>query len=490
MSASLRALVILLGTVALLASQDRAESQVGSPGQPLAINEILISDPANPGGQFVELLNVTPVPIDLTGWTLQSWRNGLQANLPLSGVVPPQSYFLIANAQFLGPIPPDRIAPPGQLTMAASGGSLVLLQGGVASDTVGWGNTVLGPVEGIPAQSPPPGQSLGRGIPGRDTDNNAVDFQIQPPSPKNSTFSETGNLFPVINPVPPQSVSEGSLLTFTITAFDPEGGPVILESGGLPPGALYDTNTGVFTWVPFYGAALGSPYFISFTATDDVGQLSKTAVQITVVPPVVTVAITSPTSNPTYTTGTSPLALSGTLSNVPAVQSVSWSNAATGGSGIAAGLSPWSAQISLKPGSNAIQVSAIGADGVLGTASILVTYNPPTGGVLLSAPAQVSAKSLTLIVDAEVATSGDVGTVYLGGQLLVLAPDGTVRDNSAIQPAAVSNGAHAVLSYAQKTALSKAKPGDTLLLTATLTGLKTGQVTFKTAETAVVKVVP
>lgn len=490
MSASARTLVILVGGLALLASQDRAESQVGSPGQPVAINEFQINDPLTPGAQFVELFNVTSGPVDLNGWTLQSWRNGVPANLPLMGLIPPRSYFLIVNPLFLQVEPPDQIASPGQLTMSAVGGSLVLLRNNVPCDTVGWGNVPNSLFEGSPALPPPSGQSLGRSPAGKDTDNNVVDFKNQTPTPMNSSHTESSNLFPIIDPVPPQTVTEGAFLTFTITAFDPEGGALILESGPLPPGATYNTNTGVFSWTPPYGAALNSPYFISFTALDDVGQMSKISVQITVLPPVVTVAITSPTPNPTYTTGVSPVILGGTLSNVPAVQSVSWSNAATGGTGPAAGLSPWSASVPLKPGSNAIQVSAIGADGVLGTASILVTYNPPTGGILLTAPAQVSVKMFSLTVNAEVATSGDVGTVYLGGQVLVLAPDGSVRDNSAVQPVVVSNGSRLVLSYLQKTALGKAKAGDSLLVITTLTGLKTGQVTFKTAETAVVKVVP
>jgi hypothetical protein len=481
---------VLAGVLVLLALQDRGESQVGSDLQPVAINEILTNDPAAPGAQFIELFNVTDEPVDLVGWRLQVWRSGSITDFVLSGVVPRRGYFLIVN-----PLSQPFYVPSADLVlpfnMGTIAGSLVLRgPTQVVSDTVGWGIT-SGPVEGAPAPNPPSGQSIARSLPGFDTDNNSADFRIQnPPSPKNSTDSQEPNLPPVFDPIPSQTVSEGATLALIVTAYDPEGGLVTLQADVLPAGATFDPSTGVFSWVPFFGAAQGNPYFVTFIATDDQGLRSGLTVEIRVVLPAVVVAITSPTSDPTYATTFSSITLSGTVSNVPAVQSVTWSNAATGGAGTANGVSPWSALIPLKAGDNAIQVSALGVDGVLGTSSILVTYTPPDGGVLLTAPAQISARMLVLTVNADVATSGDVGKVYLGGQVLVLAPDGSVRDSTGILPVIVSNASRVVLSYTQKTALSKAKAGDSMAVTVTLTGLKTGQVTFAAADAAVVKVGP
>jgi hypothetical protein len=44
--------------------------------------------------------------------------------------------------------------------------------------------------------------------------------------------------------------SEGVELTFAIVAEDPDGDPVTYSAGPLPRGALFDDQTGVFSWTP------------------------------------------------------------------------------------------------------------------------------------------------------------------------------------------------------------------------------------------------
>src|SRR4029434_199123 len=53
------------------------------------------------------------------------------------------------------------------------------------------------------------------------------------------------------------------------------------------------------------------------------------------------ITIRTPTSNPTYTTNTSPLTISGTASDNVGVTLVTWSNS-LGGSGTASGTTSWS----------------------------------------------------------------------------------------------------------------------------------------------------
>ncbi|MBN2020809.1 MAG: hypothetical protein JW749_11370 [Sedimentisphaerales bacterium] len=90
-----------------------------------------------------------------------------------------------------------------------------------------------------------------------------------------------------------------------------------------------------------------------------------------------TVAITSPTSNPTYSTSSSPLSIGGTASDNVGVTQVTWSNN-RGGSGTCSGTTSWSAiGITLYSGQNVITVTAWDAANNTATDTLTVTYTPP-----------------------------------------------------------------------------------------------------------------
>src|SRR4029077_874937 len=92
-----------------------------------------------------------------------------------------------------------------------------------------------------------------------------------------------------------------------------------------------------------------------------------------------TVAITTPTSGATYTASTSPLTLGGTASDNIGVTQVTWSNS-LGGSGTAAGTTSWTTSgIVLQSGNNVLIVTASDAANNTATASLTVTYTPPSG---------------------------------------------------------------------------------------------------------------
>ena len=63
------------------------------------------------------------------------------------------------------------------------------------------------------------------------------------------------NLPPVLAPIADQTVNEGSVLTFTAKANDPEPGETLTYSldPGAPAGASINPTTGVFTWTPGNG---------------------------------------------------------------------------------------------------------------------------------------------------------------------------------------------------------------------------------------------
>jgi hypothetical protein len=90
-----------------------------------------------------------------------------------------------------------------------------------------------------------------------------------------------------------------------------------------------------------------------------------------------TVAITAPTSNPTYATSNPLLTLGGTASDNTGVAQVAWMNSRDG-SGIAAGTTSWTAAgIALRLGTNVLTVTARDVDGNIATASLTVTLSGP-----------------------------------------------------------------------------------------------------------------
>ncbi len=72
---------------------------------------------------------------------------------------------------------------------------------------------------------------------------------------------------PVIDPIGDKSIDENSLLSFIISATDPDGETVNYSAGGLPSGATLDTATGEFVWKPGYDAS-GS-YDVEFIASSN-----------------------------------------------------------------------------------------------------------------------------------------------------------------------------------------------------------------------------
>jgi hypothetical protein len=81
-----------------------------------------------------------------------------------------------------------------------------------------------------------------------DMNGNAV-----PASVVNGTISV--NKPPVLNPIGGKSVNEGQLLTFTISATDPDGDSLTYSASNLPQGASFQAQTRTFSWTPGYNQA-------------------------------------------------------------------------------------------------------------------------------------------------------------------------------------------------------------------------------------------
>ncbi len=55
---------------------------------------------------------------------------------------------------------------------------------------------------------------------------------------------------PVLGTIGSKSVDEGDLLTFTVTASDPDGDGLTFSASNVPPGASFNPSTRVFSWTP------------------------------------------------------------------------------------------------------------------------------------------------------------------------------------------------------------------------------------------------
>ena len=74
---------------------------------------------------------------------------------------------------------------------------------------------------------------------------------------------------PVLDPLGSRSGTVGQLLTFTVSAVDPNGDPLTYSASGLPSGASFNATTHTFTWTP---PAAGTFTGVRFTVSD--GSLS------------------------------------------------------------------------------------------------------------------------------------------------------------------------------------------------------------------------
>jgi len=115
----------------------------------------------------------------------------------------------------------------------------------------------------------------------------ATDTGSPPESDSETVTITVGNVNrpPVLNPIGSKSVGEGSLLSFTVTASDPEGDGLTLSASNVPTGASFSPSSQVFSWTPDYGDA--GIYNVQFTATDNgtPAESDMEIVPITVVEP-------------------------------------------------------------------------------------------------------------------------------------------------------------------------------------------------------------
>ena len=125
---------------------------------------------------------------------------------------------------------------------------------------------------------------------------------------------------------------------------------------------------------------------ITVTARDATENLATDTVTVTCDPTSPSVAVSTPTSDLTYSTSSSSLDIYGTASDNVAVTEVSWSND-RGGSGTCTGTDSWTGyRIVLQESANIITVTARDAAGNAATDTLTVTYDPTSPTVEISTP--------------------------------------------------------------------------------------------------------
>ena len=82
------------------------------------------------------------------------------------------------------------------------------------------------------------------------------------------TIITNTNSAPVLDIIGNKSVKTGEILTFTITASDPDNDNLTYSANNLPHGSSFSPSTQIFRWTPAFGQAQVYPD-IQFTVTDD-----------------------------------------------------------------------------------------------------------------------------------------------------------------------------------------------------------------------------
>lgn len=213
---------------------------------------------------FIELFNRGAVPVDVTGWSVQyaSTSGTSWAFTTLSGVIQPGRYYLVQEAIGAGgsvSLPtPDAI---GTLAMSGTAGKVALVAGSGALsgscpagvvDLVGYGtaNCFESSSTAVLSNTTAAIRQAGGCS---ETDNNASDFAVSAPSPRNSAAAANscGEVAPAVTTTSPASGATNVSIAASVSVNFSE--PVNVVAGAIsvecPPGAVVASNSSPLTGV-------------------------------------------------------------------------------------------------------------------------------------------------------------------------------------------------------------------------------------------------
>ncbi len=88
------------------------------------------------------------------------------------------------------------------------------------------------------------------------------------------------NRAPIFAFIGSQQVLEHNLLTFVVSASDPDGNEITLSASGMPSGATFNSVTGLFSWTPAYTQA--GTYTPAFVAIDNGTPVASSTVDVVI----------------------------------------------------------------------------------------------------------------------------------------------------------------------------------------------------------------
>lgn len=213
------------------------------------------------------------------------WKNNqiyrLLPNLTTEGT----AYDINNNNQIVGYYYPDRgfLWENGSITQTFSGRAIAINDNGVVLvNTTGSENTVAiwDSVNGL--------QNLNDLVPDLPLGFQAVDINnngdIIGQVGRNSAYllvrAEVINTAPILAPINFQTTTEGTELTFTVSATDPDNNSITYSATNLPAGATLNNTTGEFTWTPNFNDA--GTYEVTFAATEDTPEALSDSETVTI----------------------------------------------------------------------------------------------------------------------------------------------------------------------------------------------------------------
>jgi uncharacterized protein len=182
---------------------------------------------------FIELFNRGTTVVDLTGWSVQyaSATGTTWAVTALSGTLQPGQYYLVQQAQgAAGTTPLPTPDATGSIAMSATNGKVALVNssnalsgscplGAPVVDFVGFGTANC-----FEGSGPTPALSnttaaLRKAAGAEDTDDNAADFEVGAPTPRNSSFGFPDQAPYVASTIPTNDAVEVAVNTLITITF-------------------------------------------------------------------------------------------------------------------------------------------------------------------------------------------------------------------------------------------------------------------------------
>ncbi|MEZ4678444.1 MAG: LamG-like jellyroll fold domain-containing protein [Caldilineaceae bacterium] len=126
-----------------------------------------------------------------------------------------------------------------------------------------------------------------------------------------AVVAAAGNVAPVLDAIPAQSVTQGEMLAFTATASDANRDSLVFSLGDAPAGVTIDSSSGLFAWTPGVDVSAGS-YAATIIVSDgvltDSQDVAITVVELNIAPVAVADAYTTDVDSPLVVTAPGVLA--------------------------------------------------------------------------------------------------------------------------------------------------------------------------------------